>query len=111
MPANSVRRSSPPRLTVSFRSFWASLTSSAAITARHAEIDFGEIVDRAFRGQRLRGEGGAVVLRRRGLGGAGAGWFGADRALGDHGGDRLGVHPPEQVLEAADRVPSRGRAA
>ena len=47
---------------MSLSSFLASGTSSAAIDAGDAEIDLGEVVDRAFGGERLGGEGvGGVV--------------------------------------------------
>ena len=65
MPAKTCRFTSPPRLTVSLSSFFASGTSSAAMHAGDAQIDLGEVVDRDQLGrERLGVQGGVGVVRR-----------------------------------------------
>ena len=64
MPAKTLALSSPPRLSVSFKSFFA-----RHVLGRHdprdAEIDLGELVEADLFGQRLGPQRRVAVLRRR----------------------------------------------
>ena len=93
---------------MSLSSFFASGTSSAAMHAGHAEIDFGEVVDGdQFGDERLGGQGGAGSSPRSAAAGL-AGSLTPDSArpcfaVFDHGFHVLSFDALQHVLEFGDR--------
>ena len=101
MPAKTFFRTSPPRLSVSLRSLSASFTSSAS-TTRHAHVDFREVVERAFCGQRLfRKRLGPVGGGRRG-GPCCCGRWSDFLAVFNHGIHLLLFNPFHHVFKSPD---------